>query len=220
MHKEKYMEEITIRSIVSKTINQNRFISSIAHGLTMGLWNRYYAENLSFTWTQGQILVMFLAGYIVNDIASKNFGFRKTMFYIRNKIGFVVRTIDFITIIWFTFTHNPIILFVGDTISCIFSEIEAIAWTEMHSATFTGNFRAEHSARNMKANNLGSIIAYVTSMLLAIFIVGDKPISEEILLWTQYIMVVVCYFIYFRGLKIFKLTRPLVESMWAEKENK
>lgn len=214
------MEEMRIKSVVSKTINQNRFISSIAHGLTMGLWNRYYAENLSFTWTQGQILVMFLAGYIVNDIASKNFGFRKTMFYIRNKIGFVVRTIDFITILWFTFIHNPIILFVGDTISCIFSEIEAIAWTEMHSATFTGNFRAEHSARNMKANNLGSIIAYVTSMLLAIFIVGDKPISEEILLWTQYIMVVVCYFIYFRGLKIFKLTRPLVETMWAEKEKK
>lgn len=212
------MEENAVRMVVSKTINQNRFIASIAYGLTMGLWNRYYVENLSFTWTQGQILVMFLASYIVNDIASKKFKFRKTMFYIRNKIGFVVRTIDFITVLWFTFTHNPLVLFVGDTISCIFSEIEAIAWTEMHSATFTGNFRAEHSARNMKADNLGSIIAYVTSMLLAIFIVGDKPISEEILLVTQYVMVVVCYFIYFRGLKIFKLTRPLVESMWAEKE--
>lgn len=214
------MEEMEIRTIVSKTINQNRFIASIAHGLTMGLWNRYYVENLSFTWTQGQILVMFLAGYIVNDIASKNFSFRKTMFYIRNKIGFTVRAIDFVTVLWFTFTHNPLVLFVGDTISCIFSEIEAIAWTEMHSATFTGNFRAEHSARNTKAGNLGSIIAYVTSMFLAIFIVGDKPISEEILLVTQYVMVVVCYFIYFRGLKIFKLTRPLVESMWAEKEEK
>ncbi len=214
------MEEMQIRMVVSKTINQNRFIASIVCGLTMGLWNRYYAENLSFIWTQGQILVMFLAGYIVNDIASKNFSFRKTMFYIRNKIGFTVRAIDLVTVLWFTFTHNPLVLFVGDTISCIFSEIEAIAWTEMHSATFTGNFRAEHSARNTKAGNLGSIIAYVTSMFLAIFIVGDKPISEEILLITQYVMVVVCYFIYFRGLKIFKLTRPLVESMWAEKEEK
>ena len=160
------------------------------------------------------------AGYIVNDIASKNFGFRKTMFYIRNKIGFTIRAIDFVTVLWFTFMHNPLVLFVGDTISCIFSEIEAIAWTEMHSATFTGNFRAEHSARNTKAGNLGSIIAYVTSMLLAIFVVGDKPISEEILLITQYVMVVICYFIYFRGLKIFKLTKPLVEAMWAEKTNK
>lgn len=214
------MENNEIKMVVSKTINQNRFIVSIVYGLTMGLWNRYYAENLSFTWTQGQILIMFLAGYIVNDIASKNFGFRKTMFYIRNKIGFMIRTIDFMTVLWFTFTHNPLLLFVGDTISCIFGEVEAIAWTEMHSATFTGNFRAEHSARNTKAGNLGSIIAYVTSMLLAIFIVGDKPISEEILLITQYVMVVVCYFIYFRGLKIFKLTKPLVEAMWAEKEEK
>lgn len=212
------MSEKEIKTIVSKTINSNRFISSIAHGLTMGLWSRYYAENLTFAWTQIQILILFTAGYIVNDIASKNMMFRKSTFYVRNKLGFVVRSIDLVTVIWFTITHSPAVLFIGDTISCVFSEVEAIAWTEMHSATFTGNFRAEHSARNQKASNLGSIIAYVAATLIAIFIVGENLISEEILLITQYTMVVVCYGIYFRGLKIFKLTRPLVETMWAEKE--
>jgi hypothetical protein len=163
---------------------------------------------------------LFVVGYFVNDMASKKLSFRKTMFYNRNKIGFLVRFIDFISVLAFTFTHSPIVLFVGDTVSCIFSEVEAIAWVEMHSATFTGNFRSEHSARNQKAGNLGSIIAYVSSMFMAIFIIGEKPISEEILLITQYIMVAVCYFIYFRGLKIFHITRSLVEKMWSEKEVK
>ena len=212
------MSEKEIKLIVSKTINGNRFISSIAHGLTMGLWSRYYAENLSFACTQIQILILFTVGYIVNDFASKNIMFRKSTFYFRNKLGFIVRFIDLITVVWFTVTCSPVVLFIGDTISCMFSEVEAIAWTEMHSATFTGNFRAEHSARNQKASNLGNIIAYVAATLIAIFIVGENPISEEILLITQYTMVVICYAIYFRGLKIFKLTRPLVESMWAEKE--
>lgn len=212
------MPEKDLKMVVSKTINSNRFIASIAYGLTMGLWGRYYAENLSFVWTQTQILIMFIAGYVVNDLASKKMAFRKSIFYMRNKLGFMVRFIDLVTVIWFTITRSPAVLFVGDIVSCIFSEVEAIAWTEMHSATFTGNFRAEHSARNQKAGNLGSIIAYVAATLIAFFIVGEKPISEEILLVTQYIMVVVCYVIYFRGLKIFKLTRPLVEAMWAEKE--
>lgn len=205
---------------ISRIICENRFVNSLVFGLTTGLWNRYYAENLDFVWTQFQVLVMFLVGYIVNVIAVNHHSFRKWVFYNRNIIGFIVKIFDGLSIVLFTIMKNPIPLFIGDMIVGVVVIIEDIGWTEMHSATFSGNFRAEHSARNLKAGNLGSMIAYVISTLVAIFIVGSKPISEDLLLSTQWLMLIVTFIIYVRTVKIFKLSRNLVETMWKSKNEK
>jgi hypothetical protein len=207
------MNEISTKA--SKLINSNTFVNGIAYGLTAGLWSRYYSENLDFVWTQSQILILFLVSYVINTIASKKINFRKRMFNLRNKIGLFTKLIDITTIILFMITNNPVILIIGDTVACCCSITESIAWTELNSATFNGNFRAVHSARNEKASNLGNMIAYVISMFVAIFLVGDKPISYEVLLITQWLMAIITIFTFFRTLKLFRMVKPLVEEMWS-----
>ena len=137
------------------------------------------------------------------------------MFNLRNKIGLFTKLFDIITIILFMITNNPVILIIGDTVACCCSITESIAWRELNSATFNGNFRAVHSARNEKASNLGNMIAYVISMFVAIFLVGDKPISYEVLLITQWLMAIITTFTFFRTLKLFRMVKPLVEEMWS-----
>lgn len=207
------MNEISTKA--SKLINSNTFVNGIAYGLTAGLWSRYYSENLDFVWTQSQILILFLVSYVINTIASKKINFRKRMFNLRNKIGLFTKLFDITTIILFMITNNPVILIIGDTVACCCSITESIAWTELNSATFNGNFRAVHSARNEKASNLGNMIAYVISMFVAIFLVGDKPISYEVLLITQWLMAIITTFTFFRTLKLFRMVKPLVEEMWS-----
>ena len=207
------MNEISAKA--SKLINSNTFVNGIAYGLTAGLWSRYYSENLDFVWTQSQILILFLFSYVINTIASKKINFRKRMFNLRNKIGLFTKLFDITTIILFMITNNPVILIIGDTVACCCSITESIAWTELNSATFNGNFRAVHSARNEKASNLGNMISYVISMFVAIFLVGDKPISYEVLLITQWLMAIITTFTFFRTLKLFRMVKPLVEEMWS-----
>lgn len=207
------MNEISAKA--SKLINSNTFVNGIAYGLTAGLWSRYYSENLDFVWTQSQILILFLVSYVINTIASKKINFRKRMFNLRNKIGLFTKLFDITTIILFMITNNPVILIIGDTVACCCSITESIAWTELNSATFNGNFRAVHSARNEKASNLGNMIAYVISMFVAIFLIGDKPISYEVLLITQWLMAIITTFTFFRTLKLFRMVKPLVEEMWS-----
>ena len=207
------MNEISAKA--SKLINSNTFVNGIAYGLTAGLWSRYYSENLDFVWTQSQILILFLVSYVINTIASKKINFRKRMFNLRNKIGLFTKLFDITTIILFMITNNPVILIIGDTVACCCSITESIAWTELNSATFNGNFRAVHSARNEKASNLGNMIAYVISMFVAIFLIGDKPISYEVLLITQWLMAIITTFTFFRTLKLFLMVKPLVEEMWS-----
>ena len=207
------MNEISAKA--SKLINSNTFVNGIAYGLTAGLWSRYYSENLDFVWTQSQILILFLVSYVINTKASKKINFRKRMFNLRNKIGLFTKLFDITTIILFMITNNPVILIIGDTVACCCSITESIAWTELNSATFNGNFRAVHSARNEKASNLGNMIAYVISMFVAIFLIGDKPISYEVLLITQWLMAIITTFTFFRTLKLFRMVKPLVEEMWS-----
>ena len=156
-----------------------------------------------------------MVSYVINTIASKKINFRKRMFNLRNKIGLFTKLFDITTIILFMITNNPVILIIGDTVACCCSITESIAWTELNSATFNGNFRAVHSARNEKASNLGNMIAYVISMFVAIFLIGDKPISYEVLLITQWLMAIITTFTFFRTLKLFRMVKPLVEEMWS-----
>lgn len=191
----------------------NSFLNNIVSGMTVGLWSRFYAENLSLTWTQGQnmicVLTMFIMGHITQNRNARKWIFNH--FIVFNVVSIII---DMISIIIFKLTSDPRLLIIGDTISIMCIYIMECGFSEMFSANFSGNERGDVSAKKTKWSTGGTLISMVGSMLIAILVIGDKPIPKDLLMFTQILTWTISIVTTSRLFVQWRLSRTAVYRMW------
>lgn len=193
----------------------NSFLNNIVSGMTVGLWARFYAENLSLTWTQGQntmwVLTMFVMGHITQYRNSRKWIFNH--FFLLNILNIII---DLISIIVFKVTSDPRLLIIGDTISVMCIYVADCVYSEMFSANFSGNERGDVSARKQKWSTGGTLISMVGSMLIAILVIGNRAVPMNLLLFTQILMWTISLVTTARVLIQWRLSRTSVYRMWRD----
>lgn len=194
----------------------NSFLNNVVSGTTVGLWGRFYAENLSLTWTQSQNVVwvatMFIMGYLTQSLSTRKWIFNH--FLIFNVVSIII---DLISIIIFSLTNDARLLLIGDTVSVMTVCISESVYSEMFSANFNGNERGDVVARKTKWATGGTLISMVGSMLIAILVIGDKKVPADILMVSQIIMWIVSVYTTARTCVQWRLSRTSVYRMWRDK---
>ena len=204
-----------IKNKIVFIMNTNSFMNNIVSGTTVGLWTRFYAENLSLTWTQAQNVVwvatMFIMGHLTQNLNCRKWIFNHFLWF-----NIISTVIDLTSIIIFSLTGDARLLLLGDTLSVMTIYITECVYNEMFSANFSGNERGDVSARRTKWSTGGTLISMVGSMLIAILVVGDNKVPTDILLVSQILMWVVSVYTTARVCVQWKLSRISVYRMWRD----
>lgn len=194
----------------------NSFLYNMMSGITFGLWARFYAENLSLTWTQAQSTVLVFTMFIMGHLTQR----RATRKWIFNHFPISVCVsviIDLVSIIVFSINNDARLLLIGDTLSAIMVCINDSVFTEIYSAIFSGNERGDVSAQRLKWATGGHLISMVGSMLIAILVIGDNKVPTDVLLISQIFMWVVSVYTTTQLCVKWKLSRTSVYRMWRDK---
>lgn len=196
----------------------NVFMTAVINGILGSVWNRYYNENLSYTWLQLQMLSVFVVQIIVSHMCEtiKN---RKLIFIYHIWLAILSMIIDLGTIICFQISHNPFILLLGDTLVFISFTVDDVALVEIDSALLHGNERSLYAHKRDKIRSIGALISYGISLLLGILVIKDVEVSSTLLTITQYVNWVISFIMFFPLVYIWKNSKSLVYKMWTEGEN-
>lgn len=204
-----------IKNKIVFIMNTNSFMNNVVSGTTVGLWTRFYAENLSLTWTQAQNVVwvatMFIMGHLTQNLKCRKWIFNHFLWF--NVVSVII---DLSSIIIFSLTGDARLLLLGDTLSVMTIYITECVYNEMFSANFSGNERGDVSARRTKWSTGGTLISMLGSMLIAILVVGDNKVPADILLVSQIMMWVVSVYTTARVCVQWKLSRISVYRMWRD----
>lgn len=193
----------------------NTFVMSITNGLLGGLWNRFYNENLPYTYLQLQMFIVFIMNIFVGWLC-ENIKYRKIFFKYHVQLYVLSLITDIISIIVFQMTHNCVLLLIGDTITILTFVIDDVAYVEMDSALLDGNERSVFSHKSEKVRSFGALISYSLSLLVGILLIKNKSIPYSILTVSQYISWITNLIILIPSIMIYNKSKRFVVIMWRK----